>query len=433
MGAIRLSDRDKGLLAGVHGRGPQLAMELILKAAEVSGAEQLIDVTQAHVGSGYLGGRITLDFVEFLVSEGTTVAIPTRTAAVLLDSTNRDICAAGISDERFETSSRLMELAERLGCEPVWTCAPYLLPGPPGLGEQIVGSESNAVTYFNSVLGARTNKYGDYLDICAAITGRVPYAGLHTDEGRRGRLLFRLSDLPGELLEEDIFYHVLGHFVGRRAGDAVSVIEGLRPPVHDDQLKAISAAVAASGGVSLFHAPGITPEAPTTSAAFQGEAPEAVIEVTPQELVAARDSLSSLASGGLNAVCVGTPHFSLSEMEQAVALLRGRRVHADVHFYISTCRFVAELARTRGWLDALAGAGAELVLDICTYTAPVVRGCEGEVMTNSAKWAYYAPGFLNVHVAFGSLRECVESAVRGRVWRDPRLWSNDFWGFSSCA
>ena len=428
MDDIRLSDRDKQLLAGRQGRGTQLAMELIVKAAEVSGAKALIDVTKAHVGSGCLGGRITVDFVEFLVAEGATVAIPTQTTAVLLDSTNPGLCAAGVSEERFKASSRLMGLAERLGCEPVWTCAPYLLPNPPQLGEQIVGSESNAVTYYNSVLGARTNKYGDFLDICAAISGRVPHVGLHTDKGRRGQILFRLSGLPHALLEEDLFYHALGHFVGRRAQDAVSVIEGLRAPVHNDRLKAISAAVAASGGVSLFHAPGITPEAPTTDAAFQGKAPEAIIEVTPRALVAARDSLSSLTQGALNAVCVGTPHFSLSEMEEVVTLLHGRRVHADVHFYISTCRFVAEQARALGWLDALARAGAELVLDMCTYTAPVVRGCEGEVMTNSAKWAYYAPGFLGVSVAFGSLRECVESAIQGRVWRNPRLWSNDLWG-----
>ena len=163
-------------------------------------------------------------------------------------------------------------------------------------------------------------------------------------------------------------------------------------------------------------------------AAFQGNAPEEIIEVTPQALTASRDSLSSLTDGPLNAVCVGTPHFSLSEMEQVVALLQGRRVHRSVHFYITTCRYVAEQASALGWLDALTCAGVELVLDICTYTSPVVRGCEGDVMTNSAKWAYYAPGFLDVSVAFGSLSECVESAIRGRVWRDPQFWSNEFWG-----
>ena len=428
MSDVRLNHRDQQFLSGKHGRGAQLAMSLIVKAAEVSGAESLIDVSQAHVGSGCLGGDITVDFVEFLVSEGAKVAIPTRTTAVLLDSTNRGICAASVTDERFEASSRLMRLAEQLGCEPVWTCAPYLLPDPPKLGEHIVGSESNAVTFYNSVLGARTNKYGDFLDICAAITARVPYVGLHTDIGRAGKLLFELNTFPPELLNADLFYHALGHFIGRHARDAVSVISGLPPSVNNDQLKAISAAVAASGGVSLFHAPEITPEAPTIEAAFQGNLPQAIIEVTPKALVVARDSLSSLGHGPLNAVCVGTPHFSLSEMEQVVTLLGGQRVNPRVHFYITTCRYVADQARALGWLEVLASAGAQLVLDMCTYTSPVVRGCEGAVMTNSAKWAYYAPGFLGVDVAFGSLHECVESAIRGRVWRDPQAWSDEFWG-----
>ena len=123
-----------------------------------------------------------------------------------------------------------MQLYEALGCTPSWTCAPYHLPGGPQRGDHIVAGESNAVTFYNSVIGARTNKYGDYLDVACALIGKAPYAGLHTDQGRKASLLFRLRDIPHGLLEEQLFYHLLGHHLGRIAGRHVLAIEGI--PCH---------------------------------------------------------------------------------------------------------------------------------------------------------------------------------------------------------
>jgi hypothetical protein len=313
----------------------------------------------------------------------------------------------------------------------VWTCAPYQLPGRPCLGDHIVGSESNAVTFYNSVIGARTNKYGDYLDVCAALVGRVPYSGLHTDQGRRGRLLFRLDRIPEDLRREDLFHHVLGHRLGRVAQSRVPVIQGLPLDSNEDQLKAISAAAAASGAVALFHAVGVTPEAPDLETAFQGAAPEEEITVSPGELIEARDSLSTGTSGRLEMVAVGTPHFSFTEFERLVPLMDGRRVHDGTLFYVSTSRYVAALIEKEGWMAILKAAGVRVIVDTCTYFAPAVRGCRGRVMTNSAKWAYYAPGLLAVESVFGTLEECVQSAVRGEVWRDQRLWRDQTWGVAS--
>ena len=58
-----------------------------------------------------------------------------------------------------------------------------------------------------------------------------------------------------------------------------------------------------------------------------------------------------------------------------------------------------------------------VVLDTCTYVTTIMRDLSGAVMTNSGKMAYYAPGNLNVDVAFGSLAYCVASARVGRVVR----------------
>jgi len=423
-----LDDRDRALADGCEGEAMRFAMQVVVRAAEIACAERLEDISFAHIDACFYNGQAHVDFARFMVDNGARLAVPAWTNTSLVSQVNPEIRSSARDPVVVSGARLLMDLYERLGCEPVWTCAPYQLPQRPALGDQIVASESNAVAFYNSAIGARSNKYGDFLDVCAALVGRVPYVGLHTDEGRRGRLLVRLDAVPSALRREDMFHHVLGHYLGRLAGARIAVIEGLPTDTNDDQLKAISAAAAASGAVALFHAIGVTPEAPDADTAFQGRAPEEVVEVDPAALIEARDSLTMGRGGPLAMVAVGTPHFSFTEFERLVALVDGRRVHADTVFYASTSRHVQGLIERQGWSAILERAGVEVIVDTCTYFSPAVRGCRGRVMTNSAKWAYYAPGMLPVESVFGSLEECVESAVRGEVWRDPRLWRDDAWG-----
>ena len=123
-------------------------------------------------------------------------------------------------------------------------------------------------------------------------------------------------------------------------------------------------------------------------------------------------------------VALGTPHFSLTEFERLVPLVRGRKAKPGLAFYVSTSRYVRDEAARRGWIAELENFGTTVIADTCTYYSPAVRQCRGRIMTNAAKWAYYAPGMLGVEVSFGSLAECVESAVHGEVRRDPQLWAN---------
>jgi predicted aconitase len=308
-----------------------------------------------------------------------------------------------------------------MGCRPTWTCAPYQVAHRPALGEQVAWAESNAIVFANSVLGARTERYGDFIDICAAITGRVPDAGLHREENRRGEVLFRLTGISDRLLRDDVLFPVLGHLVGSLAGTAVPVIEGLLATTSEDQLKALGAAAASSGAVALFHAVGVTPEAPTAEAALQGSAPGRTVEVTSSMLSRARDDLSTTGDGAITAVSVGTPHFSIPEFERFVPLLDGVRL--AVPLYVSTARDVLGEIEARGWLATLQAAGVTVVTDTCTYITPILDPGSQVVMTNSGKWAYYAPGNIGAEVVFGSTLECVRSAAGGRVWRDPDLWA----------
>ena len=419
--SLELTTRDESILQGHEGEAKKFAMDMVVRAAEIMGAPHLIDVSFLHVDACHYYGRAHLDFAQYLVANNARFDIPAWTNTLVVNLDGPDIRPD--ADPTFKEEARaLPQLYEAMGAKPVWTCAPYQLPGGPAFGDQIIGSESNAVAYYNSAVGARTNKYGDFLEVCAGLVARTPFAGLHTDEGRRGTVLLDATDIAIEFKREDLFFHVLGHLTGKLAGTGVPVIKGLPTETNKDQLKAMSAAVAASGGVALFHALGVTPEASDLDTVFQGVKPVEKHTINMDMLVGARNELSTINDGPLEMVAIGTPHFSFTEFRTLVDVMDGRRINRAVTFYVTTSRFVRDMAAAEGWIVALEHLGITIVVDTCTYFMPGVKNCRGRVMTNSAKWAYYAPGMLPVDgIVFGSLRECVESAIKGDVWRDRTL------------
>jgi predicted aconitase len=249
------------------------------------------------------------------------------------------------------------------------------------------------------------------MDICCALTGRAPFSGLHTDRGRRATVLLEVV-VPEAVLEDDIFYPLLGHVLGRATGNHVAVIVGLDSRANEDRLKALGAAGASSGSVAMFHVVGVTPEAATLDEALGGLQPQQIIKIGLPELRNAKQELTS-AVGLLGAVSVGTPHMSLSELTDLAALTRGRKTM--VPFYVNTSRDVLETAEYDGIRGDLDAFGITVVTDTCTYITPIIGDIDGDVMTNSGKWAYYAPANLGLGVALGSLADCVESAVTGRA------------------
>jgi predicted aconitase len=420
---VRLNDGDRALLAGVEGPAGQLAMRIVVEMGRLAGAHDLLDVTSAHIDGCLYHGQAGLDFAERLLRDGAAVRVPTTLNVASLDLLHPDRFRG--DPETAAAARRLMDAYVAMGCRQTWTCAPYQLPERPGFGEHVAWAESNAIVFANSVLGARTARYGDFIDICAAITGRVPNAGLHLTGRRRGQLVFDVRGLPDRLLDQDALYPLLGTIVGARSGRLVPVVDGLPAGVDEDRLKALGAAAASSGEVGLVHVVGSTPEAPTLAEALQHGQPLEVVEVGLAMVRAARDQLTSAgaAEGRLVGVNVGTPHFSVAEFGRLKELLGERTVHPEVAFYASTGRHVLAEIEALGWLAALEAAGVRLVVDTCTYVTPILEDRAGVVMTSSGKWAWYAPGNLGVPVVLGSLRECVESAVEGRVVRDDALWA----------
>ena len=412
---VELEERDRAFLDGAAGDGAALAMRLVVKMAEVARAPRLRSVTGAHIDSCLYHGRAGLEFAERLREGGAEVSVPSTLNVSALDLLHPEL--VHLDDETRTLARRQMDAYVAMGCRPTWTCAPYQLADRPAFGEHVAWGESNAIVFANSVLGARTERYGDFIDICAAVTGRVPDAGLHTDAGRRATLRLRL-DVPGELLEDDLLFPVLGLVLGRRAGSRVPAIDGLPADTSEDRLKATGAAAASSGAVALFHAIGVTPEAPTWEAVAADGAHEE--SVTGADLRAALAEHSPVPEGAeIGAVSVGTPHASVAELRRLAELVAEHP--PAVPLYVNTGRSQAEVARDVA--ASLAEAGVTVVTDTCTYITPILPETTGPVMTDSGKWAWYAPSNLGVEVAVGGLEDCVRSAAAGRVIRRGPMWS----------
>jgi len=424
--AVKLSRRDKELLDGQQGKAAQMAMRILVRMAEVDGAAEMMDVSQAHIDGCGLLSEAGLEFAETLAAKGAKVAIPTTLNMGPLDLQNwRQF---GVDEDFAAKAIRQAKAYTDMGCIPTWTCAPYQSYLTPRFGQQIAWGESNAICYANSVLGARTNRYGDYIDICAAITGRVPKCGLHLKQNRKGQILLRLTDIKPPIIRSNAFYAILGHLIGSLAEDKIPVIEGLATEVSSDQLKALCAAAASSGAVALFHAVGVTPEANTLEEAFQGDTPERVIDISLSDLRKSCSDLSTANEGDeLDLVVLGCPHFSFDEFRELANLIRaqaekGKTLNPDVKFVVISCQTSYALLQRSEFFNVLADFGVDITLDTCVFHTPMVSPDTKVIMTNSGKCAYYAPGELGVQVAFGTMAECVESAVKGHVCRNEILW-----------
>ncbi|RON24759.1 hypothetical protein BK660_03580 [Pseudomonas brassicacearum] len=421
--SIELTAFDRALLDGQHGQAAQMAMHIVLRMAELQGARSLVDVTQAHIDGCIYTGPASLRFAQQLVEWGAKVRVPTTLNSISVDQ--RRWRELGIDPALGEPASALGDAYMAMGAQLSYTCAPYLLDSAPKAGEQIVWAESNAVVYANSVLGARTLKYPDYLDICIALTGRAPLIGCHLDAQRKARLQIELPVL-GEL--DDAFYPLLGYHIGALAGSRVPLVLGLenRQPSLDD-LKAFGAAFATTSAAPLFHIAGVTPEAIDPANVVEPNVALPVEKIRPKDLLVSWRELNSARDHHVDVVSLGNPHFSLSEFAHLARLCRGRHKHPDVVLAITCGRAVLEQAREAGHIAVIEAFGATLVTDTCwcMLGEPVIPPAATTLMTNSGKYAHYAPGLVGRKVHFASLAECVDTACNaiasGRLpaWLQP--------------
>ena len=411
--AMHLTAQDQDMLAGGQGKARQVAMQIVLRMARLQGATELIDIVQAHIDGCIYTGAASLRFAQQLCAWGAQVKVPTTLNSISVDQ--RRWRALGIDPGFGEAASALGQAYVDMGAQASFTCAPYLLDSAPQAGEHIVWAESNAVVYANSVLGAYTAKYADFLDICIALTARAPKAGCHLPDNRHAMLRIQV---PAPRGADDSYYPLLGYHVGLLCGTHIPVLCGLEnSALSRDDLKAFGAAFATSSAAPMFHIVGATPEAPDAATALGGKAPAQSLTVTLQGLQNAWRELSSSAELQVDLVALGNPHFSVTECHALAQLLQGRKPHPGTQTVLTLGRAVKEQARANGDIALLEAFGVNLITDTCwcMLDEPVVPVAARVIMTNSGKYAHYAPGLTGRQVHFGSLAACAQTACTGQA------------------
>jgi len=412
---LQLDPAELECLAGSRGEGARLAAQLVVALGRIYGARDLVPVASVQVaGVSYRNlGAAGLAFLRDWADKGAAV----RTVS-MLNPAGMDLLSwreHGIPEEFARQQLAVIEAYRRLGVAASCTCTPYLLGDAPRFGQHLAWSESSAVVFANSVLGARTNRDGGPAALAAAILGKTARYGLHLDEQRRASLVVDVT-CP---LKSPADFGALGYLVGRLAADgvpflrlhqgprALSGLDRLLESPYLPHLKALGAAMAASGAVGLYHIEGVTPEARRRDDLVAPGAAQVVLE----DLRPAYRALNT-AGAGVDLVSIGCPHASLAELAEVAQLLRGRRVRAEL--WVTSARATLQEARRRGLWRPLLRAGARLMADTCLVVAPMAHFNYRVLATNSAKMAVYAPGHCGLATHFGPLEVCVEAAVSGR-------------------
>lgn len=415
---IALTDRDQAILAGESGEAAAVAMRVVLRMAALEGARELIDITRAHIDGCIYTGPGGLAFAEKLRDLGGRVVVPTTLNAISVD--HRRWQVQGVAEALGRPATAVADAYVAMGAQPTFTCAPYLLDDRPARDEQIVWAESNAVVYANSVLGARTMKYPDYLDIAIALTGRAPKAGCHLPEERAPQVRVTVPPLGGV---DDSLWPLLGYLIGTVSPDAIPLVygvSGLRPDT--DALKAFGAAFATTSAAPMFHIAGVTPEAldATTFAAL--DIPTTAL--THQDLLRAWHELNGADPGPIQLVSLGNPHFSATELAALADLCRGKTRNANVPLVVTCGRAEVAKAEAAGDVALLTDFGVTLVNDTCwcMVTEPIIPVVAEVIMTNSGKYAHYGPGLTGRTMRFGSLAACVDAAVTGEDRGSLPVW-----------
>jgi predicted aconitase/predicted aconitase with swiveling domain len=406
-GGLRLSEEDRDLLAGKDGPARQIAMEVLCLMAAAQGARELIDVSRAHIDGCILAHDANLDFAEKMDEMGAKVVIPTTINAISVDRENWQ--AQGVPADFGARASRLADAYVNMGARPTFTCAPYLLENVPEEDEAIGWSESNAVIYANSVLGARTQKHPDYLDLFIAITGRAPNTGVYLAENRKPVCEIRVA--PPQSFD-DALWPMLGWLAGSRSPAGIPVLTGIEhlSPTPDD-LKALCAAFGTTSAAPMLHVRGHTPE---------GDLP---LSADASRVEVALDDLRQLwrgfntGGGDVDLVAIGSPHASLAETRRFADLLDARHCHDGTKTIVTVGRKTLADMAAEGILERFQAAGVKVIPDLCwcSITEPVFPADASVVMTNSGKYAHYGKGLTGRNMRFGSLEDCAAAAVTGRA------------------
>lgn len=408
MTELRLTKQEQAMLQGDQGPAVRQAMEIVVALATIYEAESLVPVKHVQVaGVSYKNlGDAGLEFLRNWAAQGAQVRVPTTLNPAGMDMAQW--AELGIPAAFAEKQQAVVDAYTAMGIEATMTCTPYLIGHRPSFGDHLAWSESSAVSFANSVVGARTNREGGPSALAAAITGRTPLSGFHLDAARLATTVVHVNcDLPAE-----VDFGALGYMVGRqvRKGVPYFFLHGAHGvgtgPDGEACLRTLGAAMAASGAVALYHIDGVTPEAQ------RGDMIAAEHQTIQVDSLDAAYAALNRPGQEIDFVSIGCPHASLAQIEQVAALLDGRRL--QVPLWVTTARRTRQAAVQRGLVERIEAAGGRVVADTCMVVAPVEALGFSSVATNSAKAAFYMPSHSGTAVRFGSLARCVEAGIAGR-------------------
>jgi predicted aconitase len=385
---MELDREDELVLSGEYGDTPQMMMEMLVALGKVFGAERMVPIRSAQVsGASYKTiGKYGLEWLNTLKAR---VAVPTVLNPVGMDRERwREM---GISTGFAKKQAEVIDAYDRLGVRLECTCTPYY-NAITQYGDHIAWSESSAVAYANSVIGARTNREGGPGALAAAIIGKTPFYGLHIIENRRPGLVV---EVDGEEEKDTAWYGALGYLAGKEAGNRIPCFRGIRP--DRDQMKALGAAMAASGAVALFHIEGITPDARVFSYKTEG------LETVSIDQEAIRSVFSDIP---VDAVAIGCPHCSPDELSTAARLLQGKKV--KIPFLIFTSGPVKAASKDK--VEVIERSGARVFTDTCMVVSPCMDNFQS-IMVNSGKAFAYVPNMCGAVARIGTIKECIDVAT----------------------
>jgi predicted aconitase len=396
--SLQLTAEERAMLAGEQGRAVKKSMEILTALGEIYGARRLIPVTSVQVaGVSYDNlGEAGLGFLDEMARDGRVRVLTTLNPAGMDVERWREL---GIDEAFAARQQRVLDAFARMGVITTCTCTPYLVGNLPRFGQHLAWSESSAVCFANSVLGARTNREGGPSALAAALTGRTPEHGLHLDDARAPEVTVEVA----ATLADETDFGALGVALGEKVGGRVACLTGISEQAGLEELKMLCASAATYGGTALFHVDGVTPEAGATA----GER----VTITDAELEQARAGLSDdIDVEELDFVSIGCPHASLAELARIAEALDGKRVRRET--WIHLARPLKSVADRAGYSRTIEASGARLACDTCMVVAPL-KGRFRALATNSAKCVYYGRNKNGFRVLLRPLEQCLRLATGG--------------------
>ena len=386
-----LTQDEEDILAGEEGESSQKAMELVVALGKIYGAEDLIDITSAHLsGASYKTiGDGGLKYLEDMANGGARVIVPSTLNPVGMDRERWK--EMHISPVFADKQLKIIELYKKMGVTPTCSCTPYLGDNVPSLGDHVAWAESSALSFVNSYIGARTNREGGPGALASAIIGKTANYGLHLDENRKPTVVVD-ADIDGSVFS----YSMLGQAVGMAIGSGIPYFRGIDPAVDD--AKTMSAAMAASGSVALYHIEGVTPEAGNFDISGLEK-----IRIGKKELKEAYDKLNT--ADDVQLIALGCPHLSPKEMKDIAFFLKGKKKkNNDVEIWFCTSSKIREECAEEVKIMEQFGP---VLADTCMVVAPI-EGTFKRTGTNSAKAGNYLPTLCSQKVICRDISKLME-------------------------